>query len=106
MSLRNATTGCQAICIHAGSHSQFARGAKRGCQGAVRVSPKIKVFHSIARLAGSDQGQGFSRDDRFGATPAGWATEYLRGAGGLLSIEIDDASSPFANTTLRGCAGI
>jgi ankyrin repeat protein len=31
-----------------------------------------------------------ARDGRFGATPAGWAIEYLREAGGLLGIEIDD----------------
>ena len=30
-------------------------------------------------------------DSRFGATPAGWAIEHLRGRGGLLAIEIDDA---------------
>jgi uncharacterized protein len=31
-----------------------------------------------------------ARDGRFGATPAGGAIEYLREAGGLLAIEIDD----------------
>jgi ankyrin repeat protein len=31
-----------------------------------------------------------ARDGRFGATPTGWAIEYLREAGGLLAIEIDD----------------
>jgi ankyrin repeat protein len=31
-----------------------------------------------------------ARDGRFGATPAGWAIEYLREMGGLLAIEIDD----------------
>ncbi len=31
-----------------------------------------------------------ARDGRFDATPAGWAIEYLREAGGLLSIEIED----------------
>ena len=30
-----------------------------------------------------------ARDDRFGATPAGWAIEYLRGLGGFLGIEIE-----------------
>lgn len=30
------------------------------------------------------------RDDRFDATPAGWAIEYLRELGALLAIEIDD----------------
>jgi ankyrin repeat protein len=31
-----------------------------------------------------------SRDGRFGATPAGWAIEYLRERGGLLGIELND----------------
>jgi hypothetical protein len=29
-------------------------------------------------------------DDQFGATPAGWAIEYLRGMGGFLGIELRD----------------
>ena len=32
-----------------------------------------------------------ARDDRFGATPMGWAIESLRERGGLLGIEIEDA---------------
>jgi hypothetical protein len=31
-----------------------------------------------------------ARDEEFHATPAGWAIEYLREAGGLLGIEIED----------------
>jgi hypothetical protein len=31
-----------------------------------------------------------ARDSRFGATPAGWAIEYLREKGGLLAMEIED----------------
>jgi ankyrin repeat protein len=31
-----------------------------------------------------------ARDDRFRATPAGWAIEYLREMGGLLGIELED----------------
>jgi ankyrin repeat protein len=31
-----------------------------------------------------------ARDGQFGATPAGWAIEYLRERGGLLGIEIED----------------
>jgi len=31
-----------------------------------------------------------ARDDRFAATPAGWAIEYLRERGGLLGIELED----------------
>ena len=31
-----------------------------------------------------------ARDGEFGATPAGWAIEYLRERGGFLAIELDD----------------
>jgi hypothetical protein len=31
-----------------------------------------------------------STDDRYGATPAGWAIEYLRDLGGFLAIELAD----------------
>jgi hypothetical protein len=31
-----------------------------------------------------------STDNKFGATPAGWASEYLRELGGYLAIEFDD----------------
>jgi ankyrin repeat protein len=31
-----------------------------------------------------------SADSRFGATPTGWAIEYLREMGGYLAIELDD----------------
>ena len=31
-----------------------------------------------------------SRDSQFGATPAGWAIEYLRERGGYLAIELQD----------------
>jgi len=31
-----------------------------------------------------------ARDSEFGATPAGWAIEYLREMGGFLAIELDD----------------
>ena len=37
-------------------------------------------------------------DDQFGATPAGWAIEYLREMGGFLAIELDD----FAYAIRRG----
>jgi hypothetical protein len=31
-----------------------------------------------------------AKDAEFGATPAGWAIEYLREMGGLLGIELED----------------
>ena len=37
-------------------------------------------------------------DSRFGATPAGWAIEYLRELGGFLGIELND----FAHAIKRG----
>ena len=39
-----------------------------------------------------------ARDSRFGATPAGWAIEYLREMGGFLGIELKD----FAYAITRG----
>lgn len=39
-----------------------------------------------------------ARDDKFRATPAGWAIEYLREMGGFLGIELDD----FAYAIQRG----
>ena len=39
-----------------------------------------------------------ARDSKFGATPTGWAIEYLREMGGLLGIELED----FAHALRRG----
>ena len=39
-----------------------------------------------------------ARDSKFGATPTGWAIEYLREVGGLLGIELED----FAHAIRRG----
>ena len=39
-----------------------------------------------------------ARDSQFGATPAGWAIEYLRELGGFLAIELED----FAHAIRRG----
>ena len=41
-----------------------------------------------------------ARDDEFGATPAGWAIEYLREMGGFLGIELND----FAHAIRQGDA--
>ncbi len=38
-----------------------------------------------------------STDDQFGATPAGWAIEYLREMGGHLAIELDDLAYAIRN---------
>jgi Ankyrin repeats (3 copies) len=42
-----------------------------------------------------------ARDDRFHATPAGWAIEYLREHGGLLGIEIDDVLFAIRDNDVR-----
>ena len=39
-----------------------------------------------------------ARDSKFGATPTGWAIEYLREVGGFLGIELED----FAHAIRRG----
>jgi|SRR5947209_1154140 len=36
-------------------------------------------------------------DEQFGATPAGWAIEYLRGMGGFLGIELADFAFAIQN---------
>jgi Ankyrin repeats (3 copies) len=41
-------------------------------------------------------------DSQFGATPAGWAIEYLRELGGFLEIELDDLAHSFDEATSNG----
>lgn len=43
-----------------------------------------------------------ARDDRFDATPTGWAIEYLREQGGLLAIEIEDMIFAIREKDVRG----
>jgi hypothetical protein len=52
--------------------------------------------HAIAGMlldAGADIN---ARDARFGATPAGWAIEYLRMRGAVLGMEIEDVAYAIA----------
>ena len=57
----------------------------------------LAAFHAHRHLveflcaAGADIN---ARDRSFGATPAGWALEYLRERGAFLAIEIDDGLHP------------
>jgi ankyrin repeat protein len=44
----------------------------------------------LVRLLVKCGGEINARDDRFGATPTGWAIEYLRELGGLLGVELRD----------------
>jgi hypothetical protein len=43
-------------------------------------------------------------DNRFGATPAGWAIEYLREMGGYLGNELDDLAYAIENGDIRWVA--
>ena len=45
-----------------------------------------------------------SSDGEFGATPAGWAIEYLRELGGHLGIELDDLAFAIAQEDVRWVA--
>jgi Ankyrin repeats (3 copies) len=44
------------------------------------------------------------RDEQFGATPTGWAIEYLRERGGYLAIELDDLRYAIEHGDLRWVA--
>jgi ankyrin repeat protein len=43
------------------------------------------------------------RDGEFGATPTGWAIEYLRELGGFLGIELDDFSFAIRRGDVEWC---
>jgi hypothetical protein len=54
----------------------------------------LAAFHghrAIAELLLASGAEINARDDRFEATPAGWAIEYLRERGALLGVEIENA---------------
>ena len=71
------------------AHPELARA--RDAEGATALH--YAAFHGHRPLvdlllaAGAELN---ARDARFGATPSGWAIEYLRELGGLLAIEIED----------------
>lgn len=52
----------------------------------------------VARLLVQHGADINARDDKFNATPTGWAIEYLREMGGLLGVELND----FAHAIRRG----
>jgi ankyrin repeat protein len=74
---------------------------EKDAEGATALHFAAFYGHSdVARAliaAGADVN---ARDGKFGATPAGWAIEYLRELGGLLGIELSD----FAFALERGDA--
>lgn len=64
---------------------------KRDREGATALHYAALNGHKeIVEYLLSKGGQINSPDSKFGATPMGWAIEYLREAGGLLTIEIQD----------------
>jgi ankyrin repeat protein len=61
-------------------------------------------FREIVRLL-LDRGAEINRrDGQFGATPAGWAIEYLRERGGFLGIELDDLAHAIEMKDVRWVA--
>ena len=51
----------------------------------------LQGHRAVAELLLASGAEINARDDEFGATPAGWAIEYLREHGALLGVEIEDA---------------
>ena len=66
-------------------HAKDADGATALHHAALHAKQEV-VRYLVAQ--GADVN---ARDDRFDATPTGWAIEYLRELGGCLAIEIEDA---------------
>jgi len=63
----------------------------RDDEGATAMHYATENGHrEIVRLLHETGADINGRDDRFDATPTGWAIEYLRELGGLLAIEIED----------------
>jgi hypothetical protein len=50
----------------------------------------IHAHQEVVRWLVSQGADVNARDERFGATPTGWAIEYLRELGGCLGMEIED----------------
>jgi hypothetical protein len=72
-----------------GPHPDAA--AARDADGATPLHYAAESGHREIVRALLDAGADINaRDGRFGATPAGWAIEYLRERGALLGMEIED----------------
>lgn len=76
-------------------HAKDARGAT-----ALHYAAEAGDRNIVEALldAGADVN---ARDLQFGATPAGWAIEYLRQRGALLAVEIEDVRDAIANGNER-----
>jgi ankyrin repeat protein len=93
---RGAVADVEAIVHH---HPEFL--ARRDEAGATALHYAALGGHrDVAWLLVEHGADINAADGKFGATPAGWAIEYLREMGGLLGIELDD----FANAIKRGDA--
>lgn len=63
----------------------------RDTSGATPLHYAAFEGHSdVVRLLVQNGAEINARDAKFGATPAGWAIEYMRELGGFLGIELED----------------
>lgn len=71
--------------------AQPALALARDSEGATALHHAAFLGHrSIVSLLCASGAELNARDERFDATPSGWAIHYLRELGGLLAIEIED----------------
>ena len=71
------------------SHAEFIN--QRDQLGATALHHAAFGGHRTVVQVLVDRGAEINaRDSQFGATPMGWAIEYLREMGGFLAIELDD----------------
>ena len=64
----------------------------------------LNGHREVARLLIERGADVNSHDGEFGATPAGWAIEYLREMGGYLAIELDDFAYAIRQGDIRWVA--
>ena len=85
--------------VRAVAHSHPELINQRDQTGATALHYAALGGHRTVVQALVEQGAEINAgDSQFGATPAGWAIEYLREMGGFLGIELDD----FAYAIRRG----
>ena len=85
--------------VRAVAHSHPELIDQRDQTGATALHYAALGGHRAVVQALVEQGAEINAgDSQFGATPAGWAIEYLREMGGFLGIELDD----FAYAIRRG----
>ena len=77
--------------ITAHSHAELINLNQRDPSGATALHYAAFAGHrSVVHELVSHGADINATDTQFGATPAGWAIEYLRELGGFLGIELDD----------------